>query len=272
MYYHQDQVHVPPREIRAPASPSTLSDNSDLGSGTYMNQQVKDSGYVIPPQFDQQQQQQQQFVHASTRFIHHPATGSVPISSYYPFYAPQSQQQFHHPLDQQYPVYVMPVPQKQPYNMGETTVVSSSRPLTSASPPPIVSVSANTNYKDGIPPVYPTKTTSPAMNSTPPPALVQIPPAQFQQQYVGFTQMHQHHHPSQSIAVASSAAGNYGYEYANPAHEQQVYYTQHQATPLPSQYQTMTPAAAAAAMALSDAAKQPPTENTQQQNRTSQPV
>lgn len=269
MYYHQDQIHVPPRDIRAPAGPSTWSDNSDLGSGTYTNHQVKDSGYAInPPQLDQPQQQYAH--HASTQFIHHPTAGPVPISSYYPIYAPQSQQQFHHPIDQQYPVYVMPVPQKQQYNLAETTVVASSRPLTTPSPAPIVSVSATTNYKDGIPPVYPTKTASPAMNSTPPAPLFQIPPTQCQQQYGGFTQMHQHHHPSQSIAVASSAAANYGYEYASPAHEQ-VYYAQHAATPLPlSQYQTMTPAAAA--MALSDAAKQPPTENTQQQIRTSQPV
>lgn len=288
-YYHQEQVHVQPREVRGPASPSTMSDNSDVGSGNFVHQ-VKESGYVIPPQLDQQQQQQQpqqqqfvqqpqqqQFVHAGTQFIHHPATGPVPISSYYPIYASQAQQQYHHPIDQQYPVYVMPAPQKQPYNMAETTVVSSSRPLPSPSPP-IVPTSAT--YKDGIPPVYPTKTASPAVpemgsntlyktpvNSTPPPPLVQIPPqTQFQQQYVGYTQMH--HHPSQSIAVASSAAANYGFEYANPSHEQ-VYYTQHPATPLPSQYQTLTPAAAA--IALSDAAKQPPTDNTQQ-IRTSQPL
>lgn len=94
--------------------------------------------------------------------------------------------------------------------------------------------------------------------------LVQIPRNQFQQNYMGFSQMH--HHPTQSIAVPSSAAGNYTFEYANlasaAAHEQ-VFYTQHPATmaapsPLPSHYQSMTPEVA---IALSEAAKQLPADN-----------
>ncbi|KAM1072999.1 hypothetical protein ACFX1T_018068 [Malus domestica] len=58
-----------------------------------------------------------------------------------------------------------------------------------------------------------------------------------QQQYVGFSQMHHHH--SQSITIPPSATANYAYEYANPQHEQ-VFYTQHQATPLLPQYQPWT--------------------------------
>ncbi|KAM0972288.1 hypothetical protein ACFX2H_019809 [Malus domestica] len=64
-----------------------------------------------------------------------------------------------------------------------------------------------------------------------------------------------HHHHSQSIDMPPSATANYAYEYANPQHKQ-VFYTQHQAAPLPPQYQPMTPAAAAAAVALSEESKQ----------------
>ncbi|PON32211.1 PB1 domain containing protein [Parasponia andersonii] len=292
--YYQDQLHAPPREIRCPASPdSRNNDNSDPGPGT---QQAKDSGYLIPQQLDQQHHhhhQHQQFA----QYIHHPvAANPVHMSPYYQVY-PQTPQQFHHPMDQQYPVYVMPVaPQTQPYNMSlqsnvadtTTTVIASSRPVTSMVPAP-----GPTYKQEGIPPVYPAKAASPALPDMAGataagvyksavgsnPSLVQIPPNQYQQAYVGYSQMH--HHPSQSIAVPSSAPGNYAYEYANPAvaQHEQVYYAQHPAqaaaaapAPLPSQYQSMTPAAAAA-IALSEAAKQLPADNNaQQQIRTSQPL
>ncbi|KAB2609488.1 RNA polymerase II degradation factor 1-like [Pyrus ussuriensis x Pyrus communis] len=209
----------------------------------------------------QHQQQQQQYVHASTHYMHHPAGGQVPMQSYYTMYAPPSQQQPHHQIDhQQYPVYLMPVAQSQHSyniplqpNMSDTTVVASSR-LTSPNPGSAV-------YKDSnIPPVYPTKAASPEMSASvyktavpQTPTLVQVPSNQYQQQYLGFSQMH--HRPSQSVAMPPSATNNYAYEYANPQHEQ-VFYTQHQAAPLPPQYQSMTPAAAAAAVALSEDSKQ----------------
>ncbi|KAL6281622.1 hypothetical protein ACE6H2_018503 [Prunus campanulata] len=263
--YYQEQIQVASKEnTRGPVSPNTNSDASDLGSRSQV-QQVQDSGYTMPPQSDQQQQQQQQqqqFVHANTHYMHHPATGQVPMQSYYTMYAPPPQQQLHQQIDhQQYPVYLMPVGQSQPYNMPlqtnmtDTTAVASSR-LTSQNP-------ASAVYKDSIPPIYPTKTTSPTMpemsasvykTAVPQtPSLVQVPSNQYQQQYVGFSQMH--HHPSQSITVPSSATASYAYEYANPSHEQ-VFYTQHPPAPLPPQYQSMTPAAAAAAVALSDDSKQ----------------
>ncbi|KAJ0106205.1 hypothetical protein Patl1_19209 [Pistacia atlantica] len=268
--YYQDQVVAAHRESRGPTSPNTRSEIPIPSS------QIQDQTYVLPPQSDQQQQQQQ-FVHASMHYIPHPATNPVPISSYYhQMYAPQPQQ-LHHPTDPQYPVYVMPVTQTQPFmsmqsNMVDTsTVVASSRPLT---PPTPTVVAASAAYKDSIPPIYPTKTATQAKSETPAsvyrtavtstPALVQIPANQFQQQYVGYSQLQ---HPSQSIAVASGAAANYGCEYANPAHEQ-VYYASHQAGPLPSQYQSMTPAAAV--VALADASKQMPADGTMQQIRTSQ--
>ncbi|KAJ7975166.1 putative Octicosapeptide/Phox/Bem1p family protein [Quillaja saponaria] len=282
--YYQVQVHGAPGDNRGPPSPNTKSDISDPSPRVQM-QLVQDSGYTLPPQFDQQQQhqhhqqQQQQFVHASMHYIHNPATGPVPMSSYYQVYAPPPpQQQLHHPIDQQYPVYVMPVAQTQPYdmnlqpNLADTTVVGSSRPLLSQAP---ATVAASAAYKDGTPPIYPTKTANPPIKEGAPsmyktavalnPSMVQIPSNQFQQQYVGFSQMH---HPAQSIAVACSAISNYGYEYVTPSQDQ-VYYTQHQAAPLPPVYQSMTPAAA---MALSDASKQLPTDNTQQKIRTPQPL
>ncbi|KAJ0049323.1 hypothetical protein Pint_16554 [Pistacia integerrima] len=276
--YYQDQVVAAHRESRGPTSPNTSSEIPIPIS------QIQDQTYVLPPQSDQQQQQthqqqqqQQQFAHASMHYIPHPATNPVPISSYYhQMYAPPPQQ-LHHPTDPQYPVYVMPVTQNQPFmsmqsNLVDTsTVVASSRPLT---PPTPTVVAASAAYKDSIPPIYPTKTATQAKPEMPAsvyrtavtstPALVQIPANQFQQQYVGYSQLQ---HPSQSIAVASGAAANYGYEYANPAHEQ-VYYASHQAAPLPSQYQSMSPAAAVAALA--DASKQMPADGTMQQIRTSQ--
>lgn len=119
-------------------------------------------------------------------------------------------------------------------------------------------------------PLYPQKTVPAAMpemaanmyrtavTSTPPP-LLQVPHNQFQQPYMALPQMN---YPSQSIAVATtpSAAANYGFDYTNaPA-------PNISATPMASQYQTMTQAAAAA---LSDASRQLPADGTQQQIRNS---
>ncbi|KAJ7970335.1 putative Octicosapeptide/Phox/Bem1p family protein [Quillaja saponaria] len=271
--YYQDQVHGAPIDNRGPPSPNTINDISDPSPQIQM-QQVQDCGYTFPPQLDQnhqqqQQQQQQQFVHASTHYIHHPATGAVPMSSYYPVYAPSPQQQLHS-IDQQYPIYVMPVAQTQSYHMTlqpnivDSTAVASNRPVLSQSPS---IVAASATYKDGTPPIYPTKTANAPVSEAAPtlyktamasnPPMVQIASNQFQQQYMGFSQLH---HTPQSIAVSSSATANYGYEYATPSQDQ-VYYTQHQAAPLPPLYQSMAPAAA---VALSDASKQLPIDNFQQ--------
>lgn len=281
--FYQDQVPIATRDGRGPASPTQKPDGSVPNSQIHQMQQVQVSRYMLPPQGDlvpPPQQQQQQFVHAGTHYIAHPAPGQMPAPPYYQIYTPQpSQQQLHHPIDQQYPVYVMPVMQPQPYNMSvqsnitdaTATTVASNRPLGSSNPAVAATSAA---YKDNVHPVYPTKTPStaipemasgaykPAVPSTP--QLVQVPSNQYQQQYVGYQQMH---HPLQSI----SAGSNYGYEFANSAHDQ-AYFSQHQHQhphQHPNggypQYQTMTPAAA---VALSDASKQIPAE---QQIRTSQP-
>ncbi|KAK4359413.1 hypothetical protein RND71_021642 [Anisodus tanguticus] len=70
--------------------------------------------------------------------------------------------------------------------------------------------------------------------------------------------------PSSQLEAAVSNA-NLSYEYSHPTYDQ-VYYAQHPAPPLPSQYQTMTPAAA---VLFSQASAQLAVENTNSQNITS---
>ncbi|KAF4400851.1 hypothetical protein CsatB_017184 [Cannabis sativa] len=290
--HYQDQHYVPHRETRGPRSPNTgNNDDSDPGPGT---QQNKDSCYLTPQQLDQHQyhpQQHQQF----TQYIHRPSASPVPMSPYYQVYSQTPQhQQYHHQMDQQYPVYLMSVPpQTQSYNMSfqsnmadtTTSGVASTRLISSPSPN-MVPLPGPTYKQEGVPPVYPAKAASPGLvdpaaatsmyktdvASNPP--MVQIPPNQYHQQaYVEYSQVHHHHSPSISVP---SGTGNYTCEYANsaalgPANEQ-IFYAQHPAqsaaarSPLPSQYQSMTPAAA---IALSEAAKQLPTDNNTQHNRTS---
>ncbi|KAL1318461.1 hypothetical protein HN51_070781 [Arachis hypogaea] len=287
--YYQEQVQPSHVDNKAP----TIS-NAKIE----IREQIQDPNYTLPPQLDQNQQLHQQFVQASSPYIHHPAaaTNTVPVSSYYPVYAPPpplpSQPTLHqHPIpqtqqQQQYqPVYVMPVGHtQQPYNVtlqhniADPNMVASGRQLVPQSiAAPAVSTTA---YKDGTLPIYPPRPNTQPQTTQ---AFIQIPSSHFQQQpqYVGLTQV-QHHQqppPPQHIAVVPSGSGggggaNYGYEYGGgTVQDQAAYYTQQQqatTAPLTSQYQSMTPAAAAAA--LSDASKPFPNENLQQPNRASQPV
>ncbi|KAL2321156.1 hypothetical protein Fmac_030125 [Flemingia macrophylla] len=280
--YYQDQVQaalLDNKPVFLPNAKSEISDQVIQVSG-----QVQDSGYTLPAQLDQTKQihQQKPLIHASPHYIHHPAaTGTVPGSSYYPVYAPPPPQQLHHPIgQQQYPVYVMPIGPTQPYNMALQPNIGDPNAVRPLMPQSAVSVTSAA-YKDGTPPIYPTKSVTvaptipevtPSVYKAPPvasnPAYAPIPPNQFQPQYVGLPQFH---HPPQSIAVAPSGTTNYGYEYGGHVQDQ-VYYTQQHTTtaPLLPQYQSMTPAAAAAA--LSDASNQYPVDNIQQPNRASQPV
>ncbi|XVE58751.1 hypothetical protein DITRI_Ditri04bG0194200 [Diplodiscus trichospermus] len=284
--YYQDQTHVATRDGRTAASPNANADNS-IPSSQIQIQQVQDS-YALAPQLDQQQQPpQQQFMQPSMHYIPNPtAPAPVPMSSYYPVYAPPSQHQLHHPADQQYPaVYVMPVTQvtqPQPYmsmqsntgvitmksNATDASIMAPSRPLT---PPTPSIVAASTAFKEAAPPIYATNTATlakPEMTATvyrtAVPSSHQV--VQVQQPYVGFSQMQ---HPPQPAAVSHAATTNYGYDYPNPTQDQ-MYYAQHQAPPLPPQYQTMNQAAAAAALA--DASKQLPIDSSNQQIRISQPL
>ncbi|XWS50772.1 hypothetical protein CRYUN_Cryun12cG0116600 [Craigia yunnanensis] len=196
--YYQDQ--------RAAPSPNTNADTS-IQSSQIQIQQVPDS-YALALQSDQQQQQ---FMQASMHYIPHPMAAPAPVtmSSYYPVYAPPSQQQLHHPADQPYPaVYVMPVTQvtqPQAYmsmqpntgvmtmksNVTDASMMASNRPLT----PPTPSIfAASTAYKEAAPPIYPTNTATLAkpemtetMYRTAAPSTHQV--VQVQQPYLGFSQM-----------------------------------------------------------------------------------
>ncbi|PSR91128.1 Developmental and secondary metabolism regulator veA like [Actinidia chinensis var. chinensis] len=235
---------------------------SDANPRNQMQQQVQDSGYVLQNHFDQQNhqlnqqqlnqlQQQQQFLQAGgTHYIHHHPTGQVSIPSYYPIYPHQQQSvHTHHALDQSYQMYYLPArpPPPQAYNLqvqqpnySETaTNTPSSRPQT---PPPSAMMPPSAAYTT-------------ARNAQP---LVQGPSSQHQPQYVGFSQIH---HPSQSAAPASTATGNYPYEFVDPMHAQ-VYYTQQMAPPqLAAQYQTMT---SAPAMVLPETSTQLPADRVKQ--------
>ncbi|KAJ8562983.1 hypothetical protein K7X08_031435 [Anisodus acutangulus] len=199
-------------------------------------QQVQDaSGYALPVQYDQQHQQMyqqpQQYVHAS-QYIHHTPSGPVPMTSYYPIY-PSQQQQTHphqHPaLDQhQYPVYFVHSRQpSQAYNLPvqQTNYSESAQSISSNQPqtPPASSMARNPPASKPEMAAGPYRTAATGAQQ-----LVQIPPGQHQQQYVGYSQIH---HPSQPIAPTSAATANYAYE--------QIYYSQAHAPQFAAQYQTM---------------------------------
>ncbi|XP_010269543.1 PREDICTED: leucine-rich repeat extensin-like protein 5 [Nelumbo nucifera] len=285
VFYQEPPVQSRDNRI-SPNPPVDPKSNFSDPSYRIQMQQVQDSGYALPSQLDQHQQQQQQqsqqqqFIHAGTHYIHHPATGPVPISSFYPMYPPPHPQQHHQQLDQHYPMYFLPVRQTQHYglpvqsNLADSPAIPASRPPPPPSPAIIPTPAA---YKEPAAPVYPTRPVPPlkpelaaSMYRTAaapaPPPLIHIPSDQHQQQYVGY---HQMHHPSQSIAVAAAGTGNYAYEFADPAHAQ-IYYTQPTGATLPPQYQTIT---SATGVVVSESSAQLPTESSkQQQIRTSQPL
>ncbi|KAF3969463.1 hypothetical protein CMV_006750 [Castanea mollissima] len=238
------QTQIPSLRVASNPVDQKISNISDPNTRVQLQQQFQDSSYHTP-------------------------SGPVPISAYYPV-----QQQYHpqHQLDQQYPVYYMPTRQAQAYNMSvqqsnisETaTGIPSSRTQTPPGPTMVPSPAAYNPIRNAAKPeiaagVYRTATTGT-------PQLVQVPSGQHQQQYVGYSQMP---HPSQSMAPTSAAPANYAYDFADPAHAPQIYYTQPLAPAMTSQYQTMT---TAAAVGLPEASAQLPTDNMKQQIRSSQPI
>ncbi|GAB4845257.1 hypothetical protein Ancab_038667 [Ancistrocladus abbreviatus] len=245
---HQDLIQTASTQNIVSTKPTDmLMDNSALSSQNH-TPPVQDPGYVLPQQLDysdpQPQQQQQQFVQANMNvpYIHQHPTIPAPISSYYPVYPAPTQQSLHLPIDQQYPMYLLPVS-----NVVDATAVASSRPM---APP--------------NPAIYTSKAVTMAIPTTP--ALV--PATQFQQQqqqYIGFS----HQLPNT----------NYGYEYMHPPAAaqcaDQVYYTGQPAVAapptLPPQYQTMN--VPAAAVLLAEATLQLSADGSnKQQTRTSPPV
>ncbi|XP_050237233.1 uncharacterized protein LOC126686958 [Mercurialis annua] len=245
MYYQEQHNHIATGDNRTQSiSPDT------------------NSTYASQTQFDPQQQQH--YVHTTgTHFIPHP------MSSYYPIYATQHQQQPHHqPIDhqhqqhqQQYPVYLMPIAQtQQPYMSFQSNLIDTNPVTTSSRPPTAPNLHP--------PPLYPTKEMAAAMHRTVTPSLVPMATTQFQQQYMGYA-LNPMQPPPQSISGAHDDSGrNYGYEYAKGASDQ-VYYGQVQAAPVPCQYQSMSPAVA---VALADASNQLPTSNNIHQIGASQPI
>ncbi|KAJ9140797.1 hypothetical protein P3X46_031400 [Hevea brasiliensis] len=277
MIYQDQVVQIPSGVSRVPANPVDPKLNvSDPNPRVQIQQQVPDSGYVFQPQFEQQQPQPQQFIQTGAHYIQHHPTGAVPISAFYPVYPPQQQhhRQYHHQLDQQYPVYYVPARQTPAYNMPvqqssisePTPTVPSTRPQTASNPtlgPPPATYNPMRNAPVTKPEMANAGMYRTAATGTP--QLVQVPPSQHQQQYVGYSQVH---HPSQSLAPTSASPANYAYEFADPAHAQ-IYYTQPLAPTMAAHYQTMT---TAAAVVLPETSAQLPTDNTKQQIRTSQPI
>ncbi|XP_076960729.1 protein PAL OF QUIRKY-like [Bidens hawaiensis] len=94
---YQDQVlHDSESIIYNPSLPVQMQKNN-----------IQVSGYQIPHIPDQRQQPVQYIHSTSPHYIQYPTGPTVPISSYYPMYAPY--QQPPPPPHQPYPIYVMPV-------------------------------------------------------------------------------------------------------------------------------------------------------------------
>ncbi|KAL3510708.1 hypothetical protein ACH5RR_030109 [Cinchona calisaya] len=265
MMYHEPFFQVQSGNGRV--SPNQFDPKtSDSNSRVQAPQQVQDSGYASPGQFDQYQQlhQPQQFVPANTQYIHHHPPGAVPMYYYPP------QQLGHAPgLEHQYPVYFMTARQPQAYNLpvqqpsyseSTTPAAPSSQPQTP--PAAMVPPTAFNPATNGTTPKPEMATGVYRTSAAAAPHLVQVPSSQTPQ-YAGYSQIH---HPSQSIAPSSASTANYAYEFADPAHAQ-VYYTQPLAHQLAAQYQTMT---LTPQVKLPEASTQVPRESIKQQVRTTQ--
>lgn len=245
------------------------SNVSDAFARIQIHKAVEVSGFPSSLQLDQQQQQLQ-FVPAGAQYITHYPTGPVPVSSYYPIYQPQLQQQqpTYYQSNRPYPVYLLPVRPPQPYNFSMQGSLIDSATVASSQPPMHLNatmIPSQVVYKEvtAAPPLpdLATKVTGTAPGVTP---LVHVPSNENQQQFVSIPQIH---HPTQSIPIASMEAANYSAFEDDPA-QSQIYKSQPPAPILPSQYQTMTNATKAL---LSEALAQSQADNIKQQIRTPQP-
>ncbi|XP_075522295.1 uncharacterized protein LOC142555353 [Primulina tabacum] len=218
--YQEPIAQILSSNYRAMATANSIDPKTEnqSNSGVQTQPQVQDSVYLSPTQCEQnhsQLHQPQQFIHGGTQYF--PAN-AVPFASYYPMYPPQQQLHTHQTeLDQQYPVYYMTARPPQAYNL----------PL------------QQTNYGEMAP--NPASGHPQASRNAPATQFVQAPPAQHQQLYVGYTQIH---HPSQSRVPAPAANANYTYEFTDPTRAQ-IYYTQPLPPQLAAQYQTMASGPAA---------------------------
>ncbi|OIS97279.1 PREDICTED: uncharacterized protein LOC109234552 [Nicotiana attenuata] len=246
---------------------------SDSIGRAQVKQQVQDSGYALPVQYDQQQQmhQPQQFVHMG-QYMQHTPSGPVQMASYYPIYPSQHQTHPQQPgLEHQYPVYFIPARPTQGYSLPlqqtnytePSQTVPSVRPQT---PPTMVTPTAAYNPTRNPPTSKPEMVAGPYRTvsaGAAAPQFVQITSGQHQPQYMAYSQIH---HPSQSVPPTSATTASYAYDFADPTHTK-MYYTQPLAPQLAAQYQTMT---SAPAVSFTETSSQLPVENLKQQLRTSQ--
>ncbi|KAG9156774.1 hypothetical protein Leryth_025458 [Lithospermum erythrorhizon] len=265
---NQDQSSAEIQDNRIFTHAADHRNNTTYPSSQIHFQQAQEPAVV--PSLQQNPQQQQQFIQAPAQYTQHPGTGVMQVPSYYPMYgaAPTTQQQFHQQqMDQQYPVYLMPVNRAHQYNspqqplVADATVASSVRQPNQAAVPEtdaevLRTVQGSTPTYVHVPPNHfqqqyygvshvqtqrqPISTeTDGEVNRTvqaPTPTYVQVAPNQFQQQYYGVSQVHPH---AQNTSSSHAATANYSYNYTHPPHEQ-LNYVQHP-PPIPTQYQTFTP-------------------------------
>ncbi|KFK39161.1 hypothetical protein AALP_AA3G208200 [Arabis alpina] len=250
--YYQDQAPSLPR------GPVTQPETCSVQTSHSLSQPEASSAQTVSHVLSQpgsyttmdQPPPQQPFLHQGVQYIPHP-------SQYIPVYSHQQQN---------YPVYMMNVPQSQQY-------------VPAGTPPLYPNSKLATNQRpEGAQNVY---RAAVSQNS---PQLIQL---QQQHQYMGYTGVPQHTtnaNANYGTGVpqpqhTTNANANYGggYEYTNSPNEPVYYHTQppapNTAIPLASPYQSMTPAAAAAALA--DMSKQMALDGGKQQQHivaSSQPL
>ncbi|KAI3720068.1 hypothetical protein L6452_20978 [Arctium lappa] len=235
---------------RAADSSNIHDQNNRIQIQQPQQQQIQDSAYLMSTptttQVDPQHPQlhhQSQFIHTAVpppQYIHHHPSGAVPMASYYPMYPSQNQHHAPHPaLDQHNFVYYMPARQPPQGYKLPLQADASPAPPNNQVPPPSGLFTAPRNVQAATKTESPTGVYRTTNSGAPAPQLVQVPSSQhqLQPQYVGYSHIHQ---PSQS--VASSAAGNYAYEFADPSQQgQHIYYAAQPLAPqAAAQYQTMT--------------------------------
>ncbi|CAH2053405.1 unnamed protein product [Thlaspi arvense] len=232
--YYQDQAPPLPRAPVTQPETTTVQTSNGLPQPETTSAQTTSHVLSQPGTYTTMDQQHQPFLHQGVQYIPHP-------SQYIPVYSHQQQN---------YPVYMMPVPQTQQYvPAGTPPLYPNSKPATNPRPE-----AAQNVYRAAVP-VH---------------QLQQQQQQQPQHQYMGYTGVPQH---------AANANPNYSgaYEYStNPPNEAVYYHAQrppaNTAIPLASPYQSMTPAAAAAALA--DMSKQMALDSGKQQQHmaASQPL
>ncbi|KAM7268100.1 hypothetical protein ACFE04_010266 [Oxalis oulophora] len=238
---HTGQIRPPPAAHYNLPFPESVTSESSVASSakplpkhSYYQDHTNnfppgaDDIIIVPKSQIQTQDSSGYVLHTNMNYLPHQATTlAVPTSSCYPAYAtqPGPLPPQHHAVDQQYVPYIMPVPQTQPYNMAM-------QPIRPPMPPIPSTVVTPTTYKDVVHPPHPN--VYPAKTGGLPPSHMGVTSAN---QYFGYS-----HPQSQPMIVPPQApAASYGYEYPTNPVRDQLYYAQHQAAPLPSQFQHKTP-------------------------------